>query len=208
MNILNQIQLSNHSILTTHISGPAAYSLPPMLAHNILVKSTAPSFSMYGRIKTGSFHEGMKKVLLECVSFVRSFVHQVVNHWFLCFAITCLFSLSSPGSWPCGLQSCGPNYLFEKGSVVQHDRPKLPARWIYTEPRTRCSLSWKGAFFENWSPRHFHWFIYFFQLSHFLLSYLSTSSSGDDDEGPVSNLHVWHTPHTIPLSRSIMYHLS
>lgn len=41
--------------------GPAAYSLPPMLAHNILVKSTAPSFSMYGRIKTGSFHEDMKK---------------------------------------------------------------------------------------------------------------------------------------------------
>lgn len=48
----------------THISGPAAYSLPPMLGHNILVKSTAPSFSMYGRIKTGSFHEDMKKVLL------------------------------------------------------------------------------------------------------------------------------------------------
>lgn len=88
------MQSSNRSWLTTHISGPAAYSLPPMLAHNILVKSTAPSFSMYGRIKTGSFHEGMKKVLVKWL-----LVHHVINHGFcvLPLYVCCLCLFQGPG---------------------------------------------------------------------------------------------------------------
>lgn len=65
-----------------------------MLAHNILVKSTAPSFSMYGRIKTGSFHEGMKKVLVKWL-----LVHHVINHGFcvLRLYVCCLCLFQGPG---------------------------------------------------------------------------------------------------------------
>lgn len=77
-----------HDSCTTHVSGPAAYSLPPMLAHNILVKSTAPSFSMYGRIKTGSFHEDMKRVLLKRY---REFIEWLIVSFVFCHYMFAIF---------------------------------------------------------------------------------------------------------------------
>lgn len=41
--------------------GPASYSLPPVLGHNTVATSAAPTFSFCGRSKNGSFHEDLKK---------------------------------------------------------------------------------------------------------------------------------------------------
>lgn len=67
------------------------------------------------------------------------------------------------GSWARCLQSCGPNYLFKKSSLVQHDRPQLPTWWIHTKPRTWRSLSWKGPYYEKiwWDRQKCFYFCHF-----------------------------------------------
>lgn len=41
--------------------GPASYSLPPVLGPRTVGTSAAPTYSLCGRSKTGSFHEDLKK---------------------------------------------------------------------------------------------------------------------------------------------------
>ncbi|XP_030587325.1 ciliary microtubule associated protein 1B [Archocentrus centrarchus] len=41
--------------------GPATYSLPPVMGTKTAVASSAPSFSISGRCKTGTFYEDLKK---------------------------------------------------------------------------------------------------------------------------------------------------
>ncbi|XP_069018809.1 ciliary microtubule associated protein 1B [Embiotoca jacksoni] len=41
--------------------GPATYTLPPVLGPRTVVTTTAPTYSLIGRNKNGSFHEDLKK---------------------------------------------------------------------------------------------------------------------------------------------------
>lgn len=51
-----------------HTAGPASYSLPPVLGHNTVATSAAPTFSFCGRSKNGSFHEDLKKVHVNVIN--------------------------------------------------------------------------------------------------------------------------------------------
>ncbi|GAA6228993.1 outer dense fiber protein 3-like [Lates japonicus] len=46
---------------TNQTPGPASYSLPPVLGPKTAATSAAPTYSLCGRSKTGSFHEDLKK---------------------------------------------------------------------------------------------------------------------------------------------------
>nr|XP_028603319.1 outer dense fiber protein 3-like [Podarcis muralis] len=46
--------------------GPAAYWLPPMMGPNVVGKTSAPNFSIYGRKSIGSFYEDLSKTPGPC----------------------------------------------------------------------------------------------------------------------------------------------
>lgn len=50
------------SVVST--AGPAEYTLPTLLGPKTATVSSAPTYSLYGRSKVGSFHDDLKKVQL------------------------------------------------------------------------------------------------------------------------------------------------
>nr|XP_039259154.1 outer dense fiber protein 3-like isoform X1 [Styela clava] len=46
---------------TDNSPGPAAYNLPTMLGSKVVSKTSAPGYSMTGRVTVGSFHEDLRK---------------------------------------------------------------------------------------------------------------------------------------------------
>lgn len=71
-------------------SGPAAYSLPPVLGPKTVVTSAAPTYSLCGRDKTGSFHEDLQKVhfilytVMKTISLKTFFFFKSINPVIYC----------------------------------------------------------------------------------------------------------------------------
>lgn len=83
-------------------SGPAAYSLPPVLGPKTVVTSAAPTYSLCGRDKTGSFHEDLQKVhfilytVMKTIS-LKTFLKKIYKSCDLLLLSIRLFPLKSPG---------------------------------------------------------------------------------------------------------------
>lgn len=167
-----------------------------MLAHNILVKSTAPSFSLYGRIKTGSFHEETKKVLFKML--VVSWTGESLWVLYFCHYIFALCPRKGPG--PAAYKVVEQTIYSKKAPSYSMTGRNFPPGGSTQNPGPGAHCPEKVLILktdENLSL--------FFPLSHLIFSFLfpTTTSAGDDDKGTGSQLHLWPTSLGTHLSSNI-----
>lgn len=112
----------------------------------------------------------------------------------LWFTLVLNMFVSPQESWPCCLQSCGPLYLREKTSPVQHDRPQLHSWWNHTETRTWCTLSWKGPHYILFDHHEGHKCFTFCWFTDIFLF------PGDPHKRKSSKLLLWTASLTIHLT--------
>ncbi|KAG8012589.1 Outer dense fiber protein 3-B [Nibea albiflora] len=106
--------------------GPASYSLPPVLGPKTVGTSAAPTYSLCGRSKTGSFHEDLKKT-------PGPAAYKVVN--------PCLYQKKPPQYSMTGRNFTPGEFTRTPGPGAHHPEQKNNSSFCQAPVRTACAMT-------------------------------------------------------------------